>query len=57
MINIDHVIADLINADQDMSIPEIYDHCVRIGRFNGLTENQVREKFTVNEQLKRRNGN
>jgi hypothetical protein len=57
MIDIDHVISDLLIADPDMSLAEMYDHCVRIGRINGLTENQVREKFTVNAQLKVRNGN
>jgi len=55
--DIDHVITDLLIADPDMQIAEIYDHCVRIGRHNGLDENAVRETFQKNEELQKRNDN
>jgi len=54
---VDNVISDMLDIDPEMNITELYTHCVNIGTHNGLTENEVRESFTVNEQLKKRNGN
>lgn len=51
MTLIDNIIKDLLKADPEMSVNELYDHSVILGTHNGLTENEVRQQFQTCRQI------
>ena len=54
---IDGVIKDMLEIDPNMTLSELYEHCLIIGKHDGMSESKIREEFQANEQLKKKNGN
>ena len=51
MTLIDNIVKDLLEADPELSVNELYDHCIILGTHNGLTKEQVTDQFQESNQV------